>query len=388
MKRSRLGRRTGLPREAENLLWLAGGLAESGSQAEDSFWEKNLDARLGELLLGEEEEGLNAALDHLYTTSPNAYQVLADSLESCTEQVALDNGLQVLLIAAPILAWSRFSIPASKIPAKILNNLRTHLHAHVLADKIQLVLADALLSPDQLPQGYCQTARFARELAQVFPSGDTLTIDTSALPETARFLSDVRYLLGAVLIKPGEPIFRWQEADGTKEQAAAQWRAQGGACLAPLLAGCASELVLPDAYFAACRLSDSASRPYSVQASAAFLSTTLDLAPGELRAVVAPFYEHQLEEYRIGFTAGESSKVVHGVVWPLLGPEDENTEVTSQIETALKESGITTIQHLDNRFTLEYCEDCGAPFYPSPEGELVHAELPEDKAEQVPKHLH
>ena len=198
----------------------------------------------------------------------------------------------------------------------------------------------------------------------------------------------MRYLLGAVLIKPGEPIFRWQEADGTKEQAAAQWRAQGGACLTPLLAGCASELVLPDAYFAACRLSVSASRPYSVQASAAFLCTTLDLAPGELRAVVAPFYEHQLEEYRIGFTAGKSSKVVHGVVWPLLGPEDENTEVTSQIETALTESGITTILHLDNRFPLEYCEDCGAPFYPSPEGELVHAELPEDKAEQVPKHLH
>ena len=162
MKRSRLGRRTGLPREAENLLWLAGGLAESGSQAEDSFWEKNLDAKLCELLLSEEEEGLNAALDHLYTTSPNAYQVLADSLESCTEQVALDNGLQVLLIAAPILAWSRFSIPASKIPAKILNNLRTHLHAHVLADKIQLVLAAAQLSPDHLTQGYAHTPRVAR----------------------------------------------------------------------------------------------------------------------------------------------------------------------------------------------------------------------------------
>ena len=387
MKRSRFGRRTGLSREAETLLWLANGLAESGSQAEDKFWETNLDAKLNELLDDEDEETLNATLDHLYTTNSNAYQVLADSLEACSEQVFLEDGRLALLIAAPVLAWSRFSIPAAKIPATILNNLRTHLQAHVLADKVQLVLADALFSPDQLPQGYCQTAAFVRELARTLPA-ETLEVDFGALPETARFLSDLRYVLGVVLVKPGTTIFRWQEADGSKEQAATQWRTQGGACISPLLAGCASELVLPDAYFAACRQSDGASRPYSVRASVAFLSTTLDLPPSEIKAVVAPFHDRQLEEYRFGFTTESNATVIHGVVWPLIGPEDENTEVTSQIEAALKESGITKIQQLDNRFPLEYCEDCGAPFYPSPEGELVHAELPEEKADQIPKHLH
>ena len=185
MKRSRFGRRTGLSREAETLLWLANGLAESGSQAEDKFWETNLDAKLNELLDDEDEETLNATLDHLYTTNSNAYQVLADSLEACTEQVFLEDGRLALLIAAPILAWSRFSIPATKIPATILNNLRTHLQAHVLANKVQLVLADALFSPDQLPQGYCQTAAFVRELARTLPA-ETLEIDLGALPETAR----------------------------------------------------------------------------------------------------------------------------------------------------------------------------------------------------------
>jgi hypothetical protein len=33
---------------------------------------------------------------------------------------------------------------------------------------------------------------------------------------------------------------------------------------------------------------------------------------------------------------------------------------------------------LEERFPLEYCEDCGAPMYPNPEGELMHAELPDD----------
>jgi uncharacterized protein YuzB (UPF0349 family) len=38
--------------------------------------------------------------------------------------------------------------------------------------------------------------------------------------------------------------------------------------------------------------------------------------------------------------------------------------------------------------SLEYCDDCGAPLYPNPEGEPVHAELPEQEEEAVPRHLH
>ena len=42
---------------------------------------------------------------------------------------------------------------------------------------------------------------------------------------------------------------------------------------------------------------------------------------------------------------------------------------------------------LDHRLPLEYCDDCGAPLYPNPDGEPVHAELPEEEA-SVPRHLH
>ncbi|MDO6385512.1 DUF2863 family protein [Uliginosibacterium sp. 31-12] len=387
MKRSRLGRRSGLPREAEEILWLANGLAESGSRAEDAGWENPLLKALEALLQAGDEEVLTSTLDHLYNTNQRAYDVLADCIETSAEQLLTPAG-EVLLLAVPVLAWSRFSIPASAIPAKVLNNLRVHLQAHVLAQGVKLGLADALFSPDQLPQGYCETARFTAAMIETTLAEGVLHIDQETQPETTRFLSDVRYILAAVEVRPGQPVFHWQEKDGSKEQAGEQWRAQGGACLLPLLAGCAMELVLPDAYFSACRQADRASRPYSVRASAAFLSTTLDVAPGELRAVVAPFYDRQIEEYRIGFTTTKGKNVVHGVVWPLLGPEDDSAEVPGQIEAALKDSGITRIEHLDNRFPLEYCDDCGAPMYPSPDGDAVHAELPEDKAEQMPRHLH
>jgi len=81
-------------------------------------------------------------------------------------------------------------------------------------------------------------------------------------------------------------------------------------------------------------------------------------------------------------------EVVHGVVWPLLGAEDETTDCVAQIETVLRESGLTDVVALEHHFPLEYCDDCGAPLYPSPEGEVVHAEMPEEQGVQAPRHLH
>jgi hypothetical protein len=389
MKRSRHGRRSGLSPDAEQLVWLATGLAESGSRTEDRFWETKL-AELAEKMLEDgDEDVLNSALDHLYAATPRAYDELADMIESRAETGATkDADTEVLLIAAPVLAWSRFQIPASTIPSAQLANLRVQLQAHVLASGVKLALADYLFSPDQLPQGYCETRRFGTSLGEAAEHAQTLKVLTEGMPETARFLSDVRYLLAAAVVKRGSPLFRWQEGDGSREHSLAQWRAQGGAVISTLLPGCAFEVVLPEAYFAASREADRISRPYSIRASVAFLTTTLETPPGDLRAIVAPFYERQIEEYRIAFTQKDSDDVVHGVVWPLLGAEDEGSEVSQQIETALRECGVTDILQLDARFPLEYCDDCGAPLYPSPEGEAVHAELPEEKAEAVPRHLH
>ncbi|GAA5159997.1 DUF2863 family protein [Viridibacterium curvum] len=389
MKRPKLGRRSGLPREAEHLLWLANGLAESGSRAEDMFWDSRLGEAVDEILHDDGEDILNAALDHLYASNPPAHDALADAVESRSESGAAEpSHQQALLIAAPVLAWSRFNIPATVLSASVLANLRVHLSAHVLAANVKLGLANVLFSPEQLPQGYCETSRFAADLSQVAMRNRDLQIDAETLPEAARFLSDVRYVVAAVVADPGAPLFRWQEKDGSRESAAAQWRTQGGASLNSALPGCAMELVLPDAYFAASRQADRASRPYSIRASVAFLSTTLNVAPGELRAVVGPFHDRQLEEYRIGFTTLHSPAVVHGVVWPLLGIEDDNADVPQQIEQCLRECGITQIVQLDQRFPMEYCDDCGAPMYPGPDGEVAHAELPAETADQVPRHLH
>ncbi len=390
MKRSRFARRGALNRDAELLARLAAGLAASSSRIEDDFWEQRLAREIDRLLRTGNEDTLNLALDHLFGANGRAYDGLADLIEARAESGVLGSGggeQDVALFAAPLLAWSRFTIPSGTLAAGILAAARTQLQAHVLAGGTRLALADFLFSPDQLPRGFVETYRLANQLAKAAADDKDARIDPRQLPETTRFISDTRYLIGVVAAPRGQPLFRWQEEDGSREQAATQWNAQGGGALQPLFTGCALDPLLPDAYHAACRSADQGLRVYALRAAVAFLQTVLNVRPQQLRAVLAPFYEDRLEEYRVGFTLADSSEVVHGVVWPLLGAEDETTDCAAQIEAVLEEAGVGSVIALENRFPLEFCDDCGMPMYPTPEGETSHAELPEDLP-QAPAHLH
>ena len=390
MKRTRLPRRARQTPDSELLTRLATRLSQSSNRIEDAWWESRLAAHIDRLLADNAEETLIAVLDQLYNGGSRAYDELADMIESCAETRRAEGsgGLDVVMIAVPLLAWSRFQIPSGSIPAAQMEAVRVHLQAHVLAADAKLGLCDVLYSPDQLPQNYVETAQLTEKLAKAAVHGRNLKIDPAQLPETMSFLSDTRYMLGAVAAPRGAAMFRWQEDDGDPAESFRQWALQGGDALRPLLPACALEFLPVLAYHAAVRDADRASRPWSLRAAVAFLQTVLNQPAGELRAVVAPFHDRQLEEFRIGFTRRGSSDVVHGVVWPLLENEDENNEAPAQIEATLREAGVASVLMLDQRFPLEFCDDCGAPLYPNPEGEPVHAELPEDQAESAPRHLH
>ena len=381
MKRNRLSSRKRISADATELGRLATGLAESGGRLEDLFWEKQLVDLIDKLLQEGAEDDLNASLDRLFDSHAAAHDSLADLIEARAETGVLtqqDKDYDVLLFNVPLLAWSRFSIPAGTIPKSTLQTLKVQLGAHVFSADAKLALADYLYSPDQLPRSFVETWQLMRDLGSAALANETLKIDLSTLAETNQFLSDTRYLIGAIAVPRGTPLFRWNEAKTvTHESALKEWVKQGGPCLEPLLTGCAFETLLADAYHAACRTADMASRPYSLRASVAFLQTTLGKPAESLRAVVGGFYDKRLEEYRIGFGPRDSEAIYHGVVWPLLGAEDETTEVVGEIETLLREAGIKEIVVHSQQFPFEFCDDCGAPLYPNVDGEPVHAELPE-----------
>ena len=114
-----------------------------------------------------------------------------------------------------------------------------------------------------------------------------------------------------------------------------------------------------------------------------------------------------MDEFRIGFTLRQSPDVIYGVVWPLYGQEDEEETVSITLEAVmtpenvseelrtpieeivalLRACGITHIKRHSERFPMDFCDDCGAPLYPDAEGELMHAEMPED-APSGTEHFH
>ncbi|WP_291985596.1 DUF2863 family protein [Candidatus Accumulibacter sp. ACC007] len=381
MKRNRFSSRKRISADATELGRLAIGLAESGSKIEDLFWQKRLAELVDRLLHDGAEEDLNASLDRLFDTHAMAHDDLADIVESQAESCTmLDRGqdFDVLLIAVPVLGWSRFSIPATAIPQSLLQTLKVQLGAHVFAAGARVALADYLYSPDQLPHSFVDTWQLLQKLGAAALAGCDLGVDASSMPETNRFLSDTRYLVGALAVPRGMPLFRWNDEDkSTREAALKEWVRQGTPCFEPLLTGCAYQPLLADAYHAACRAADSASRPYSLNASVAFLQATLGDTADNLRAIVGGFHDKRLEEYRIGFGPRDEDVIYHGVVWPLLGIEDETTDVAGEIEGVLRKTGLKEVTLLDQQFPYEFCDDCGAPLYPNIEGETVHAEMPE-----------
>lgn len=394
--------RSKLSKYAKPLANLAILLADAGSRLERRFWKKKLFAALTPMLEGRSDTTLVQTLDHLYNTNYRAYDELAFAIENTVESPSLGDGTQdILLLAAPILAWSTYNIPSGKIEDTTVEEFTALLQQHLLANNAHLVLTNMLFSPDQLPESYTAAAELARQLGQAAVEHLKVRIDTENLPETQTFLSDVRYLIGAVAVPTGSPVFKWQTESNnsntppSKEDVLANWQLEGSQTLQKIMPGSMLELMLPNGLYNACREAEKEARAYSVRASSAFLETALDVPAQKICASVGAFVDRgEIEEYRIGFSLDNSSEIVHGVVWPLIGEEygnepdpvyekdiesePDNPVIRSTIAALLKDVGIRQVHILEERFPLEYCEDCGAPLYPNPEGELMHAELPED----------
>jgi hypothetical protein len=398
-----------LSAESQRLAALAQAIVQSASRIEERNWELHLDTHLQKLLKANHQDSIDNTLNYLFKDDLNAYDALMEGVEAVSESshlVDLVDGKEVhyqaLLVAAPVLAWTRFSIASGPISGEMLSTLSAHFGAHLLADGTKMAMAPTLFSIDQLPRSHAETYQMTHKLAQAAYKDAIVKLTTNA-PDTAPFLADTRYLLVAVVAPQGAPMFRWQEPQNVnnfmvdRANALEQWRAQATPNIARLLPGCGIELLLPEAYYVACREADKLIRPVSIRAAVHYLTNTLGVEAGELRAVIAGFGEEsseaRVDEYRIAFTMRQATDVMYGIVWPLYGQEDEEgtpveglsgmtdgTPLTplNEIIGCLNEAGITHVKRHNELFVAEFCDDCGAPLFADPSGELVHAEMPED----------
>ena len=398
--------------ESQRLVSISQAIVQAASRIEERTWERQLDTQLQKLLRTGHQDTIDTTLNVLFKDDLNAYDTLMEGVEAVSESSVMvdqhdgvETTYQALLVAAPILAWTRFSIASGTIPPDILTTLSAHFSAHLLADGVRMSMAPTLFAIDQLPRTHAETYAATHKLAQAAYKG-TAVKPIAKPAETAPFLADTRYLMVAVVAPLGAPLFRWQDPEHQLDFAAQrthsleQWRAQAGDTVARLLPGCGIELLLPEAYYVACREADKLIRPVSVRAAVHYLTNTLGVEPSDLRAVIAGFGEEsaegQIDEYRVAFTMRQETDVIYGIVWPLYGQEDEdgtpveglvNASIGAMAEQKapleeiighLNEAGVTHVKRHNERFIAEYCDDCGAPLFADPVGELVHAEMPED----------
>lgn len=411
-----------LSNESQRIADTAQALTLASSRLEERYWERQLDEKLARLLKAGHQQVLEATMNYLFKIDLDAYDALMEAVEAGSESCVLEaSGEQALLIALPILAWTRFAIASSSVAPEALKSLSVQLQAHVLADDVRLAMIPMLYSIDQLPRTHVDIHALLQDMTQAALHDQPLAAPAKP-PETAPFLADTRYVLAVVTGNLGKPMFRWQmpsEGNGgsvvTQRQAALlAWQTQAAPHITRLLPGCNVELMLPEAYYAACRAADKQIRPASVRAADYYLTQTLNLASTDLHASIAGFGEDgvdaQIDEYRIGFSVGQNPDVVYGIVWPLYGAEDPDELMTmpagdtplapaagnvdagpstplEDILSALRETGIVNIKVHDEYFAMEFCDDCGAPLYADRHGELVHAEMPEDTP-VTSAHLH
>ncbi|NMM28822.1 MAG: DUF2863 family protein [Glaciimonas sp.] len=395
-----------LSTDSQRLIGFSHAIAQAASRLEERAWERGLDILSQKLLKSNHQDTIDAALNNVFKADLDAYDSLVEAIEATSESCVIEqDGVQfdALLIAAPILAWTRFAIPSGPIAEDIRQTLSAQLSTHLLADGAHLVVAPALFSIDQLPHTHAETFALTRRMAQAALKNNVVQFPAKAA-ETVPFLADIRYLLATVVVPVGTPLFRWQMSQSQpnviadQQQVLAQWQEQAAPSIAGLLPGCGLELLLPEAYYIACREADKQIRPAAIRAAQHYLTHTLNVAAPDLRAIIGGFGDDndtQLSEYRIGFAIGTQPEIVYGIIWPLYGEEDdsdlsiqdEHKRPIEIITDLLQEEGITNIKRHNTRFSMEFCDDCGAPLFADDEGELVHPEMPEDTP-QGSEHFH
>ncbi len=396
MKRIRSKSPLRLSKDAERLIAMSTAAATAGSRIEDQYWQVHIETLAVALMDRGNDSAIEAALEQTHQMNSPAHEILAASCEAAAESSHFDvdgddRVLQAQLISIPLIAWSKYRIPAGVVEEKILAPIRAHLHGHILGRNVQLCLSDFLYSIDQLPRGFSETRKLTKKMADAAVNGDTVKLDYAKLGDTTELPADVRFLLGVAVAARGAPTFQWQELDAhlSRTECLTRWIEQCRPSLAKLIPGCAFESGLPDAFFHNCRESDLRVRPYMLSSTVAIVETALKSSPGQLSAVIAGVGEVAVDEYRVSLTRKGHNEVLHGMVWPLYGSEDDdaNPGPREQIEAILQEHKIAEVTRLSGILPPEYCEDCGAPLFFDHEGEAMHAEMPED-SEQPVSHYH
>lgn len=391
-----------LSRDAQRLVGLTQALARSGSRLEDVYWENLLAAQLNKLLLGKKNKTIETVLEHLLAADLNAYEILVEQAETLSESTTIvHQGVEydALLFSAPVVAWTRYQLPDGTLSPAQSKALAKHLKDCIVADGAHMALVPILVNFDQMPQSFQETHAWTQRLAQLALGISTESCQINKPEDPEGMLADARFAVGVIVVPKGQAVFQWQtiqdDAIALRQACQQAWETASGEIITPMFTGCHVEYLQPDAYYMNSREADRRIRPLALKAAVTWLQTAAHLPGDDLRAAITGCGDTVIEEYRVGFSTRHSNEVIYGCIWPVLSKEEaaadsmenEVIDVPDEIAALLKEQGIADVRRLPGIHPIEFCDDCGAPYFPNPLGEMMHPELPEE-IDMAPVHFH
>lgn len=384
---------TRLTRDAKRLITLGQALARSGSRLEDIYWEDQLSELIAKMLGSKKAKTLESVLDFLVNEDLNVYEIVVELAETCSESLEVtrkSEAFDVLLISAPIVAWTRYRLPDGRLTDTQQQGLQQALTTLIAAEGAHIAMLPGLITFDQMPQSFQETRLWAQRLGALAVGSSTEPCPVRDPADTEGMLADARFAVAAIAVPRGQPVFRWQNPDVSpleaRDEALKRWNEVVNELLGGLFTGCQTEVLLPDAFYTTNREADRRIRPMALRAAVTWLQTAANLPGPDLRAAIVACGNTGVEEFRIGFSPRMANEVIYGCVWPVLSKEEaiidavESTHVDmpESIAALLKELGVSEVRRLPGLQPSEYCDDCGAPFFPNFLGEMMHPELPEE----------
>src|SRR5690606_208469 len=391
-----------LTRDAKRLAYLGKALARSGSGSEAVYWEDQLPALIAKIVEGKKSKPLESVLDFLVNDDPGVYEIVVELAETCSESLSLkwqDDDYDVLLVSAPIVAWTRYRLPAGTLTPAQQQSLHEAMAEFVAAEGAKVYMLAGLITFDQMPQSFQETRLWAQRLGALAIGSSNEPCPVREPADTEGMLADARFAIAALAVPRGQAIFRWQDPEisavEARDQALTAWSERVNQVLGNVFTGCQTEVLLPDAFYTTNREADRRIRPMALRAAVTWLQTAANLPGQDLRAAIVACGNNGVEEFRIGFSPRMSNDVIYGCVWPVLSKEEaiidavESTQVDmpESIAALLKELGVAEVRRLPGIQQPEYCDDCGAPYFPNFLGEMLHPELPEE-TDMEPDNFH
>src|SRR3546814_3189385 len=122
-------------------------------------------------------------------------------------------------------------LPEGELTQDQANALASQFKTHIAAPGAQLALIPRLVNFDQMPQSFQETRNWTQRLAL-----QALGLSNEACPlgppsDPDGMLADARFLVGAIAVPKGQPVFRWQVAHEdhrfpSREQCHKDWRSE------------------------------------------------------------------------------------------------------------------------------------------------------------------